>query len=198
MMKKLFLVLLVMAAVLAIAPAALADSFFPYTFNGSGLDTSLTFTGHSNGDGSYTITNVAGTIFNAGSDITSPVAIDEAPVTDNSGNAPDNIGVTFFDNQLFPTTTPAHQTALDYYGVLFEVNGLYINIFGVIGGDNGTTPGYEWSDSGSYTNNSSSTRPLTTTATPEPSALLLFGTGLLGLAFVAFRKAKSSGLVLHS
>ena len=188
-MKKLLVSLAVSAVALAITPAAQADTF-NYTFAGSGLDASLSFTALANGDGSFTITNVAGTIV-AGTDIPTPTTFSVAPVynpagpsgpTDTGSLLPDGVDIQY-DNQYFPSSNPL----LDFSGVLFEVDGVYINIFS----NSGT---YQWLDNVSYPNSSNTAEPLL--ATPEPSSLLLMGTGLLFLAFIVFRMArpKQSGL----
>ncbi|MGA3071957.1 MAG: PEP-CTERM sorting domain-containing protein [Terracidiphilus sp.] len=182
-MKKLSLALLALAMALVVVPAAHADTCaYSCAFVGSELDAVLTFTAVSNGlpDGSYTITHVAGTV-SAGTDIPSPVSFSTDTLTDpiapcgyDCGGT--QIGNIVFNNQLFPSLTPS----LDFYGVAFDVNGLIINIYS----NDGI---YQWTDSGSYQNDSNTNQPLS--AAPEPSSLLMLGTALFCLAFVLYRRA---------
>jgi hypothetical protein len=117
-----------------------------------------------------------------------------APTHDALGSTWDNL---FYPAGSPPTCTDATGSAnlLDVCGVDFLVaGGDEVNIFGSIG-----TNGYDVFDgtqSGSviYDNNA----PLTSFTvsaglSPEPSASLLLGTGLPGLAVIRLRKARRSG-----
>jgi hypothetical protein len=201
-MKKFSIALLAMAATLAITPAALADTYtYTYTFTDGSLVATGTLTGYLVAPGEYDITSgtidLSGTSFN-GTGIFVPVQ--------PNGNFYDGGGtiITFTplpDTDLFPGSNPQ----IDNNGAFtFDItsgpgvgNGLAIwsNGPGIYGGVGGSwsfmdNPGSNGSFDAVYDY---------TTVTPEPGSLLLLGTGLLGVAFVAFRKTKSSsGLVLHS
>ena len=202
-MKRLGLVVLTFATALAISPTALADDWY-YTISASNFTADLTLVATPNvangvvDPGVDTIIDVSGTFHVIGeTPITfGPTAPEVANFDSNAYSLTDATdGKFLFDNLLYPGNTG--NAIFDTGGFLIDISGYELNIysgaFGTFAPPNGD---FYFTDNGSYHTLVLIAGPAESlSSTPEPDSLLLFGTGVLGLGWVLFRRASKRSAV---
>jgi len=200
-MKKFSITVLTLATALAIAPAARADS---WTFNitGGGINANgvITFTPTAT-PGVDAITGITGFFSDSNGGYSGQIT----GLYSDPGNAQiiDSAYLFSLDQLFYPgySTTSSNSaecfwgicasgTQLDAAGLDFFVAGGYE--VGISADGSTYVLDSIFDGQNAYLDNGNNGVSVDFVAAPEPSSLLLLGTGLLGLAFLVFRKGKSS------
>jgi hypothetical protein len=179
-MKKFSLALLALAAALAITPAVKADTTYYYDFSEGRITAS----------GMLSTTQIVGTDVYQATDGTINLNYGYGLLTGVLDTNPADMSAFQADNKLYPSSDWFSRNGtgllLDLGGLLFNVNGTLVNMWG--GNNQGwgvlINPDYsiteqDWVDyPGTFE----------VSTTPEPGSLFLLGTGLLGLGFLVRRQ----------